>query len=122
MKNTRIEFILALEKEEKRKALEENNIVVKNNAFTLTEAQKSIIEKKYNYTFSKKYFSTKNTFLYDIVRKTLEENGFTFLSEKEIKEKVEEEIKALKEKLEKVEEEKKSKEEEKKEEEEKKKN
>ena len=109
MKNTRIDFIIALEKEEKRKALEDNNIIIKNNAFTLTEAQKSIIEKKYNYTFSKKYFSTKNTFLYDIVRKTLEENGFTFLSEKEIKEKVEEEVKALKEKLE--EEEKNSKEE-----------
>lgn len=111
MKNTRIDFIIALEKEEKRKELEEKNIVIKNNSFTLTENQKSIIEKKYNYTFSKKYFSTKNTFLYDIVRKTLEENGFTFLSEKEIKEKVEEEVKALKEKLEKEEEEKKSKEE-----------
>lgn len=88
-------FILELEKEEKKKELEKNNILVKNNSFTLTEEQKKIIEEKYNYNFSKKYFSTKNIFLYNIVKEELEKNGFTFLTEKELNTKTEEELEEL---------------------------
>lgn len=89
-------FIIALEKDEKRKELEEKNILVKNNSFTLTEEEKNIIEKKYNYNFTKKYFSTKNQFLYDIVKNTLEEKNYTFLSEKDLKEKLEKTLEEFK--------------------------
>lgn len=101
MEEERKSFIKALIKEEVKKELEKNNITVKNNSFTLTEEQKSIIEEKYNYNFSKKYFNTKNLYLYNIIKKELEKKNYTFLTSKEleekIKEKTEEKIKELEE-------------------------
>lgn len=92
--NNRSTFILALELEEKKKELLNNNILIKNNSFSLNDLQKSVIEEKYNYTFNKKYFNTKNTFLYSKIKEALEAKNYTFKSVKEL----EEELKEFKEK------------------------
>ena len=91
MDQNRLKFITEIIKDETRKELEKNNITIKNNSFTLTEDQKQIIEQKYNYNFSKKYFNTKNLYLYNIIKKELESKNFTFLTSKELEEKVREE-------------------------------
>ena len=91
MDQNRLKFITEIIKDETRKELEKNNITIKNNSFTLTEDQKQIIEQKYNYNFSKKYFNTKNLYLYNIIKKELEAKNFTFLTSKELEEKVREE-------------------------------
>lgn len=96
----RTDFILALEKEQKKKELEEKNILVKNKSFTLNEEQKKIIEDYYNYSFTKKYFSTKNTFLFKAIKEVLEKNNFTFKTEKELEEELEKELEQKKKELE----------------------
>lgn len=96
----RTDFILALEKEQKKKELEDKNILVKNKSFTLNEEQKSIIEEYYNYAFTKKYFSTKNAFLFKAIKEVLEKKGYTFKTELELEEELELELEEKKKELE----------------------
>ena len=92
-------IILELEKEKVKNGLEEKNILVKNNSFTLNEEEKKIIEEKLNYNFSKKYFSIKNAFLYNAIKSILEFKVFTFYSEEELNTKAKEELEELEEEL-----------------------
>jgi hypothetical protein len=89
-KEDRKTFIKEIVKDDTRKELEKNNIIIKNNSFTLTEDQKRIVEEKYNYNFTKKYFNTKNSYLYNIIKKTLEDQNYTFYTSKELEEKIKE--------------------------------
>lgn len=105
---TENKLLKAILKEEKLEELKKNNIIIKNGAFSLSEKQKSALEKSLNGTFKKRYFTEKNAFLFSSVKEELEKLGYSFKTEEELEEELKKLEKEEEEKKEELEEEKKS--------------
>ena len=89
-------LVKELKKQELKEKLEKNNILVKEDgSFTLGKEEKEKLEKNINYSFSKKRFTDKNVFLYNMVKEKLEELGYTLYTDEELENKVKEELKKL---------------------------
>lgn len=93
----RINFILQVKKDDIKKELSENKIIIKNNNFKLSENEKTIVENYYNYSFNKNSFSVKNKFLFNAIKEALNEKEF--ITEKELNEKLNEKLNAIKQEL-----------------------
>lgn len=93
----RVNFILQVKKDDIKKELSENKIIIKNNNFKLSENEKAIVENYYNYSFNKNSFSIKNKFLFNAIKEALKEKEF--ITEKELNEKLNEKLNAIKQEL-----------------------
>ena len=93
----RINFILQVKKDDIKKELSENKIIIKNNNFKLSENEKTIVENYYNYSFNKNSFSVKNKFLFNAIKDALSDKQF--ITEKELNEKLNEKLNDIKQEL-----------------------